>query len=78
MNPVDDIDEVDRAVGVRLAAFRRTRRLSEERLADLAEITVDELRAIERGAGKVYASTLFLLSAALGAPVAEFLPEPLH
>jgi transcriptional regulator with XRE-family HTH domain len=78
MTRPDDIDEVDRAVGARLAAYRSARRLSEQRLADLAEISVEELRAIERGAGKVYASTLYLLSAALGAPVADLIRRPLH
>lgn len=75
MSVEDEVDEVDRAVGARLNACRVARRLTKEDVAVLAELSVDELRAIETGAGKVYASTLFLLSAALGASVAELLPD---
>lgn len=65
-------------IGRRVCSLRRELRLSEEALAHLLTVSVAEVRAIEEGRAKIYASTLFLISVALGTSIGDLLPTPLN
>lgn len=78
MSAAEEVDDVDRLIGRRIAVLRCERNLSEFQVARNSELTLDELRAIEAGRAKVYASTLALIGGALGSSVSDLLPPRLN
>ncbi len=54
-------------LGKRLAALRRSRHLTQGKLADLSSVRQPEISRIERGVGNPTADTLTKLAAAMGA-----------
>jgi len=78
MSARESVNDVDRIIGRRVFNRRRELRLSEEALAHLLTVSVSEVRAIEEGRAKIYASTLFLISTALGASIRDLLPTSLN
>ena len=70
---------VDRHVGTRIRQARKERGVSQERLAELLEITFQQVQKYERGVNRVSASRLWLISEALDVAPAYFfegLSEP--
>jgi transcriptional regulator with XRE-family HTH domain len=63
---------VDRHVGVRIRQARKARGVSQERLAELLEITFQQVQKYERGVNRVSASRLWLISEALDVAPAYF------
>lgn len=78
MSGKEKVDDVDRLIGRRIAVLRSERNLSELQVARNSELTLEQLRAIEAGRAKVYASTLLLIGGALGSSVSELLPRGLN
>lgn len=74
VSAVEEVDEVDRYVGRRIARLRAELALSEAAMAALLDLSPEEVRAIEQGDAKVYASMLHALSKALNASVSDILP----
>lgn len=64
-----------RLVGQRIRAIRKKRGMTQERLAELAEISPQHCSGIETGAAKVSLPALVKISNALDASVDEMLPD---
>ncbi|MEU8543784.1 helix-turn-helix transcriptional regulator [Streptomyces sp. NPDC048717] len=58
--------DTPQAVGERIAARRRARRLTQRRLAEASQVSYSTIRAVERGARRPSDDTLEALAAALG------------
>ncbi len=58
--------EIDKTIGVRLAAFRALRGVSLETLAAAIPTTTDRLTRVEKNRGRLKASELVLLAKELG------------
>lgn len=69
-------DGVDRAVGQRIAQRRAALGWSQTRLATELGVSFQQLQKYESGLNRVSASRLHRIAMALGAPVADFFPEP--
>lgn len=68
-------DEVVRVFGERLRAVRRSRGMTQARLAELAEVTTGYISRLESGSGgAVGLDLLARLAAALGSAVADLVP----
>lgn len=59
-------------VGTRLRKIRKFHGLTQERLAELADLSVDAVSALERGRALPSFETLEKLAAALGVPIHHF------
>ena len=80
------MDDVQRklieALGARMAAVRRERRLTQEQVADLAEVDIQALRRAENGRSALPYHRLQRVAHALGVTLAdmfafdEIVPEP--
>lgn len=65
----------NRNFGSRVRAVRNDRGLSQERLAELADLSRDYVGSVERGERDVSMSTMLKLARALGVPLAELLED---
>ncbi len=72
---VSEVDPVDRHVGRRLRLRRALLGLSQERLAELAGLTFQQIQKYERGANRIGAGRLWQLAHILGVPVGWFYEE---
>ena len=63
---------IDIAVGQRIRAVRELRGLTQTDLAKATGVTFQQIQKYERGANRVSASRLMLISHALGQPVSAF------
>ena len=63
-----------KSFGIRLKALRKSRRLTQEELAEKIERSVDAISALERGQSYPNFETLFGLTTALDIPITEFFP----
>jgi transcriptional regulator with XRE-family HTH domain len=67
----------ERAIGVRLAALRSRRGLTQERLAERAGVSVDLIKKLEQGQRRsARMSSLAALAAALEVATADLVGEP--
>lgn len=66
-------DPLDVALGARIRAVRKTRNLSQERLADAVGVTFQQIQKYERGANRVSFSRLALIAAALNTPLRDLI-----
>lgn len=64
--------EVDVHVGARVRVRRRLLGMTQERLAELIEVTFQQVQKYERGANRISASKLFAIAGALDAPISYF------
>lgn len=64
-------DPLDVALGARIRAVRKTRNLSQERLAIATGVTFQQIQKYERGANRVSFSRLALIAAALDTPLRD-------
>jgi transcriptional regulator with XRE-family HTH domain len=63
---------VDVHVGGRVRVRRRLINMTQETLADLIEVTFQQVQKYERGTNRISASKLFAIAAALEAPISYF------
>jgi transcriptional regulator with XRE-family HTH domain len=66
---------VDRAIGARIKKARELAGLSQEALGKGLGITFQQIQKYETGKNRVAASTLMLIAAQLGRPIAALLPD---
>ena len=66
-------DEVIKAFGKRLRDLRKSQNLSQEELANLADVPLSQIGRIERGEVNVTISTIYALSKALNIALNEFM-----
>jgi transcriptional regulator with XRE-family HTH domain len=66
-------DQVIKAFGKRLKTLRTSTDLSQERLANLAEVPISQVGRIERGEGNPTLSTINALAIALNMSLSELL-----
>lgn len=64
--------EVDMHVGARVRVRRRLLGMTQERLAELIEVTFQQVQKYERGANRISASKLFAIAGALESPIGYF------
>ena len=76
---MDDITKVDRApnpvdlhVGARVRMRRKFLGMSQEALAEVIDLTFQQVQKYERGSNRISASKLYEIAKALKAPVAYF------
>ena len=67
---------MDRAVGARIASRRAALGWSQARLATAVGVSFQQLQKYESGLNRVSASRLHRIAGVLGAPVADFFPDP--
>lgn len=67
--------EITRILADNIRAFRRSKNLSQEELADICNLHRTYVGAVERGERNVTLSTLEAFSNALGVPVPELLTK---
>lgn len=72
--PTMCVDDTDRYVGRRIREERRSRDISLESLAAVAEFSYQHIGRIEKGTQRIHAGQLYLIARALGLPVREFFP----
>ena len=65
----DDLREVQRRVARHVGRLRRSRGLTQERLAELADMSVKQLGQVERGEANATLSTLLAIARALSVDV---------
>ncbi|HZS84925.1 MAG TPA: helix-turn-helix domain-containing protein [Stellaceae bacterium] len=65
-------DPVDIHVGKQLRYLRISRRMSQERLGAMVDLTFQQIQKYEKGTNRVSASVLYRLAQALGVPVSTF------
>jgi|WetSurMetagenome_2_1015567.scaffolds.fasta_scaffold130600_2 transcriptional regulator with XRE-family HTH domain len=63
---------VDVHVGGRVRVRRRLLAMTQERLAELIDVTFQQVQKYERGSNRISASKLFAIAAALEAPINYF------
>lgn len=63
---------IDRHVGARVRLRRKLLRISQEELADSIAVTYQQIQKYERGANRISASKLWLLSEELGVRIQYF------
>lgn len=63
---------IDRAVGQRIRLRRRERKLTQEQLGELLELTFQQVQKYERGVNRVSAGRLYEIAGALDVPVGYF------
>lgn len=68
-------EDLKKALGARVRASRLAKGLTQERLAELVQKSVQTLSSIERGIYWPSAETLMALSGALGVPTPDLLAE---
>lgn len=66
-------EELLREFGVRLRNLRRERNMSQEKLANLAEITISQVSRIERGEVNPTLSTLDVIAKSIGVSRGELI-----
>ena len=64
-------DEAIKAFGRRIREIRLSQKLSQEELANLADIPLSQVGRVERGEGNPTLSTIFNLSEALKLPLSD-------
>ncbi len=64
--------EVDRFVGGRIRERRIMMGLTQQEMAELIGVTMQQVQKYERGINRVYAGRLFDIAQALGVPVSHF------
>jgi ribosome-binding protein aMBF1 (putative translation factor) len=64
-----------RALGDRVRELRKERKLSQEKLAEMADIHVNHLRRIELGQANPTYLVIVRIASAVQLPIAELLPE---
>lgn len=69
----DGAHRLDVALGARIRRFRKARNMSQERLADAAGVTFQQIQKYERGANRVSFSRLALIANALNTPLSELI-----
>jgi len=67
--------EVDAYVGKRIRDFRKSMKISQDRLAEQLGITFQQVQKYEKGSNRIGAGRLFQISRIFGVPVASFFPE---
>src|SRR5215468_11019802 len=65
-------DPVDVHVGKQLRYLRISRRMSQERLGSMVDLTFQQIQKYEKGTNRISASVLFRLAKALEIPVRTF------
>jgi transcriptional regulator with XRE-family HTH domain len=70
---IPDARWADLSVGLAIRRRRKMRRLSQEAAAVAADVDLDHLRKIERGAARAQAATLARIAIALDCGVADLL-----
>lgn len=64
---------LDVALGARIRRYRKARNMSQERLAEAAGVTFQQIQKYERGANRVSFSRLALIAAALDTALPELI-----
>lgn len=68
--------ELKRRIAIKLRTIRKTRRLTQDALADLIGRSVDAISNIERAKGLPSLDTLHAIATALEIPIGEFFDSP--
>lgn len=63
---------IDRAVGQRIRLRRRERKLTQEQLGELLELTFQQVQKYEKGVNRVSAGRLYEIAGVLSVPVGYF------
>jgi transcriptional regulator with XRE-family HTH domain len=63
---------IDRAVGQRIRLRRRERKLTQEQLGELLELTFQQVQKYEKGVNRVSAGRLYEIAGVLDVPVGYF------
>ncbi|MGA1343906.1 MAG: helix-turn-helix domain-containing protein [Hyphomonas sp.] len=63
---------IDRVVGQRIRWRRRELKLTQERLAELLELTFQQVQKYEKGVNRVSAGRLYEIAGVLGVPISYF------
>jgi transcriptional regulator with XRE-family HTH domain len=63
---------IDRVVGQRIRWRRREMKLTQERLAELLELTFQQVQKYEKGVNRVSAGRLYEIAGVLGVPISYF------
>lgn len=69
-------NEIDRFVGLQLRLARRSRKLTQEQLAEQLGITFQQVQKYEHGTNRISAGRLHQLAAVLERPIGYFYPDP--
>ncbi|MDX5393034.1 MAG: helix-turn-helix domain-containing protein [Caulobacteraceae bacterium] len=72
---LDEIDSVDRAIGARVRARRRSMAMSQSDLAEQLGVSFQQVQKYERGANRISGSTLVAASRALKTSVSWLVGE---
>jgi len=70
--PAQGPDPIDVHVGRQLRYLRISRRMSQERLGSMVDLTFQQIQKYEKGTNRVSASVLYRLARALDIPVSTF------
>jgi hypothetical protein len=70
-----DPDQLNQFIAARILLFRKTAKLSQDRLAVMADMTRVRVSLLERGQIKVGVAELFLFSGIFRKRITDFLPE---
>ena len=69
---MEDVDAVYRELGGRIAALRKAKGLTQERLAEQVDLNASYLARIEAGARRATLETLLRIAGALGTRIGDF------
>jgi transcriptional regulator with XRE-family HTH domain len=70
-----DPDQLNQFMAARILQFRKSAKLSQDRLAEMADMTKVRVSLLERGQIKVGVAELFLFSGIFRKKITDFLPE---
>ena len=70
-----DPDQLNQFMAARILLFRKSAKMSQERLAELADMTRVRVSLLERGQIKVGVAELYLFSGIFRKKITDFLPE---
>ena len=76
---VKSTTDIDRAVGLRMAALRKAKGLSQTALGEVAGVTFQQIQKYEDGTNRLSSSKLFAIAKTLNTPLSSFfegLEEP--
>jgi transcriptional regulator with XRE-family HTH domain len=65
-------NDIDKIIGNKIAEARQRRRLSMKKVADMIDVSHQQLHKYERGINRISASKLFLLSKKMGVDISYF------